>query len=80
MPTFDPIYLREKDVTRRYAVGRSWFRELIADGLLPKPKRFGSRMSVWSLEELDSAFANPELPRLIAERNKKRRGARKAVA
>jgi len=77
MQQIDPVYLRERDVTRRYAVGRSWFLELVAAGVLPQPRRLGTRMSVWSREELDRAFADPDLPSIIAKRNENKRALRR---
>jgi predicted DNA-binding transcriptional regulator AlpA len=77
MQQADPAYLRERDVTHRYAVGRSWFLELVAAGVLPQPRRLGTRMSVWSREELDRAFADPDLPSIIAKRNERKRAQRK---
>jgi predicted DNA-binding transcriptional regulator AlpA len=77
-PASDPLYLRERDITRRYGVGKSWFRELVAAGVLPQPRKLGSRCSVWERAALDAAFAAPDLPARIAARNKARR-ARKSV-
>lgn len=76
----EPIYLRERDVVDRYRVGRSWFRELVQAKVFPEPKRLGARMSVWSREELDVAFGDPELPNIIAQRNEEKRLARKAAS
>jgi predicted DNA-binding transcriptional regulator AlpA len=73
-----PIYLRERDVVARYRVGRSWFRELVADGVLPQPRRLGSRCSLWSCAELDAAFAADDFPDRVAARNHARRNQKKA--
>jgi predicted DNA-binding transcriptional regulator AlpA len=74
----DPILLRTRDIIRRYGIGKSWFLELVAAGVFPQPKRFGTRMSVWRREELDAAFANPELPAIVAKRNDELRAQKQA--
>jgi len=74
----EPFHLRAREITFRYGIGRSWFRELVAAGILPPPFKYGSRMSVWSRAALDSAFSDPTLPSKIAEHNRKRRERRKA--
>ena len=73
-----PIYLRERDAVARYRIGRSWFRELVADQVLPQPRRLGSRCSLWSCAELDAAFAADDFADRVAARNQARRAQKQA--
>lgn len=68
-----PLYLRVQAVTRRYDCSRTWFLDLVAAGIMPQPRRYGARMTVWNRVELDTAFADPDLPAKVARRNEERR-------
>lgn len=74
----EPVFLRARDVVARYRVGRSWFHELVASGVLPQPRKLGTRCSIWSRDELDAAFSDPQLPGRIAARNAARRATKAA--
>ena len=45
-------FLRLPEVLEKVGLRRSYWYELIQKGKAPKPKKIGSRMSVWPLSEI----------------------------
>jgi excisionase family DNA binding protein len=52
--------LDENEAAVYVGVSPSYFRKLVADGIMPLPRLVGSR-HIWDIDELDLAFR--ELPR-----------------
>ncbi len=51
-----PLYVRSKAGAARLGVSHSWFWLAVKQGKLPRPQKIGKRMSLWSVNSLDSAF------------------------
>ncbi|TKR34137.1 AlpA family phage regulatory protein [Luteimonas gilva] len=49
-------YLRAAQAAARYGIARSTFWLYVKEGKLPQPIRFGPRIRVWKVEEIDRAF------------------------
>ena len=47
--------LDENEAAVYLSLSPSFFRKLVADGLMPRPRVIGGRR-IWDIEELDSAF------------------------
>ncbi len=54
-PVSPPIGLSESEAARHVGFGPTRFRELVKDGVFPKPRRIGKRV-LWSRLELETAF------------------------
>lgn len=55
--SYPPRGLSRDEAARYIGVGATKFDELVKDGLMPKPKRVGSRV-VWDRVALDIAFTD----------------------
>jgi|GEM_PF-5477122 len=73
-----PVFLRVDDVVRRYGFSRTWFLDLVAEGFLPKPRRFGPRCTVWERAALDAALNAPDLHERLTARVEQRRAIKAA--
>ena len=50
--------LRRHEAAAYVGLGPSMFDKMVKDGVLPKPKKFGSA-SVWDMRLLDQVFGDP---------------------
>lgn len=50
-----PYLLREKDALQHFSIGRTKFRSLVANGLLPQPYRLDG-CGFWKTSELEKNF------------------------
>ena len=73
-----PVFLRVDDVVRRYGFSRTWFLDLVAEGFLPKPRRFGPRCTVWERGALDDALSAHDLHDRLTARAAHRRALKVA--
>ena len=52
---YKPHTLREKSACTHLGIGRTKFRNLVKDGILPKPYKAGG-CSLWKTSDLEQAF------------------------
>lgn len=52
----NPQWLRARAAAARLGISRSWFHALVARGDLPRPRKLGTRVSVWRADEVDAAM------------------------
>jgi predicted DNA-binding transcriptional regulator AlpA len=57
MTCYPPRGLSRDDAARYIGVGPSKFDAMVSDGLMPRPKRIGSRV-VWDRLKIDAAFSD----------------------
>lgn len=55
-PSLPPRGLRRVQAAEYIGVSASTFDKMVAEGLMPKPKRYGDRV-IWDRFALDEAFA-----------------------
>ncbi len=56
VPQVSQPYLRAAQAAARYGIARSTFWLYVKEGKLPQPIKFGPRIRVWKVEEIDRAF------------------------
>jgi predicted DNA-binding transcriptional regulator AlpA len=54
---YPPRGMSRDEAARYFGVGPTKFDEMVADRLMPRPKRIGGRV-VWDRLQLDAAFTN----------------------
>lgn len=51
-------YMRAKDISRDFAIGKSTVHKWIAEGKLPQGKKLSYKCTVFDREEVEQAFAD----------------------